>query len=552
MHNQVILAAIGSFAAATIAVLLVSETTAPDSAFHHSGTPKVSVAAKDTKQKVGDTGRAQRPKLPPSLDQNRLAGSKKHGELLLLPELKNRIKESDSVILDNQTPATTTGVKQEQPNENLVGNETPLTSFPATAFSLQAVEADTAQPSPGNKEASSQDSTAPLDLMKRHEASRQETDTLMQGNIAFGIDKNSPLAHLQSQTNFQPTPTLAFTKGLEDPAYSTSSFRMRSSQTQAQFVQSGGPQGPGTSGTGENENSQEAETLGVPPPEEKPAFLRERSILLPPGQYQFEYGVRYGVDASTFPVAGVLQTESNQVQIANANQKRRLLTTPMELRIGVSKNLQAFLSMPIGWSSQSLSVGNVQQDNDNIGIGDMGFGLTRVLWAPKKKKLRILGFMQSSAPTGDSNIALTQQAREASLGAGYWTLTSGLNVTETYDPLVLFSSVGFTYTFATRLDTGEKLNAGNTLFYQTGIGYSINSNITVSASFSGASTGKAELNGVVSGGTRTEPFTLRFAGTISEPKEKGKPRLSRTREPFLRFGLTSLANDVEFGMRWTY
>ena len=68
----------------------------------------------------------------------------------------------------------------------------------------------------------------------------------------------------------------------------------------------------------------------------------------------------------------------------------------------------------------------------------------------------------------------------------------------------------------------------------------------------GASTGKPEIDGVISGGTRTEPFTLRFAGTISDPKKKGKPRLSRTREPFLRFGLTSLANDVEFGMRWTY
>ena len=52
MHNQVILAAIGSFAAATIAVLLVSETTAPDSVFHHGAEYNFSVAAKGSNEKA--------------------------------------------------------------------------------------------------------------------------------------------------------------------------------------------------------------------------------------------------------------------------------------------------------------------------------------------------------------------------------------------------------------------------------------------------------------------------------------------------------------------
>ena len=337
--------------------------------------------------------------------------------------------------------------------------------------------------------------------------------------------------------------------GLDTLQLNLGGFRRTASRVNAQFVQNSSS--PAAVGNNEQE-SEEAETLGVPPPKEEPAFLRRRSILLAPGQYQFEYGVRYGVDASTFPVAGLLQSETNQVQIANANQKRRLLTTPLELRVGIGENLQAFMSMPLGWSSQSLSVGNVQQDNDNIGIGDLRLGLTKVLWAPKKKNLRILSFLQTSAPTGDSNIALTQQAREASLGAGYWTLTSGINITESHDPLVLFSSVGYTYTFGTELDGDIKLNAGNTLFYTVGAGYSVNSKVTVSASFSGASTGNAELDGLVNTGTRSEPFTLRLAGTISDPNKQRKTKLARTREPFLRFGLTSLANDVEFGMRWTY
>ncbi|MAI32695.1 MAG: hypothetical protein CMM07_13610 [Rhodopirellula sp.] len=542
MHHKVILAVIGSFAAATIAVLLVGESRLSDNASQNANVQNVATAARNSQQAVNEASVERELQLrkqaqPAKFQVNRKQVRKPHQA-----KKENRIEQSNSELSNEQIAIAGTDAIREKPAQPSGATHAPEGASPDTGSPLETVETDVATLQPD----------APVVARENDDTRQLDRTTSKQNETPLNSDAGMTLPHPESQRPPRYSPKLAMAEDSEDSRFGTSSFRISSSQTQAQFVQNGGPAGAGGSSTDGGKSAEEAETLGVPPPEEKPAFLRERSILLPPGQYQFEYGVRYGVDASTFPVAGVLQTDSNQVQIANANQKRRLLTTPLELRFGVSENLQAFLSIPLGWSSQSLSVGNVQQDDDNIGIGDFGIGLTRVLWAPKKKNRRILGFVQTSAPTGDSNIALTQQAREASLGAGYWTLTSGLNITETYDPLVLFSSVGYTYTFATTLNNGEKLNAGNTLFYQTGIGYSINPNITISASFSGASTGRAELNGLVSGGTRTEPFTLRLAGTISEPKKKGKPKLSRTREPFLRFGLTSLANDVEFGMRWTY
>lgn len=550
MHNQVILAAIGSFAAATIAVLLVSELLLPDNAIQNANERSISVATVPQQSRQAFDAASVKQRLQPRKQtqptnwKDNKNEKKKTGEIIN----EDRIGQADSTHLNSQNAATRTGANQKKPDQAFGNHKVPVGTSAEATLLIQKGEGGATFP-PHEIEVPSLLEDAGADAPKTRMDGGSDTETFAPEKIAVGTGENRYFPKSESAFDFGSSPQLSWEEPSENPGFDTSSFRISSSPTQAQLVQSGGP---AASESSDGEKAEEAETLGVPPPEEKPAFLRERSILLPPGQYQFEYGVRYGVDASTFPVAGVLQTDSNQVQIANANQKRRLLTTPLELRFGVSEDLQAFLSMPLGWSSQSLSVGNIQQDNDNLGIGDLGLGLTRVLWAPKKTKLRLLGFIQASAPTGDSTVALTQQAREASLGAGYWTLTSGLNVTETYDPLVLFSSVGFTYTFGTTLDSGAKLNAGNTLFYQTGVGYSINSNITVSASFSGASTGKAELNGVVSGGTRTEPFTLRLAGTISEPKKKGKSKFSRTREPFLRFGLTSLANDVEFGMRWTY
>ena len=303
--------------------------------------------------------------------------------------------------------------------------------------------------------------------------------------------------------------------------------------------------------TSETEEA-EAEQLGVPPPKRTSQFVKRNSVLLEPGRYQFEYGIRYSVDTTTSPVAGISNTENSIVEILNATQKRQLFSGPLEFRVGLLENLQGFMSIPIGWSGRSVTAGNSKTGSDAYGIGDLGLGLTRVMWAPEKSKTRILGFLQASAPTGDDAIALSQQSRNAGLGAGYWTLTAGGNMSQSLDPVVLFGSLGYTYTFSTRINSGERIDVGNTFFYRTGVGYAINPNVTISASFSGASTGSVRINDQKIPAARTEPFSLRIAGSINSPDKKKKSAASKNYEPFLRYGLTSLATDVEFGIRWTY
>ena len=337
---------------------------------------------------------------------------------------------------------------------------------------------------------------------------------------------------------------------IDRPEIRNASIRNSSVQDSPTILQVQNQEPATTDASAEEEG--EAQQMGVPPPKETPAFLKKRSILLEPGQYQFEYGVRYSVDNNSYALAGLLQQGTTTVQVVNANRKKQLVSTPLEFRVGLQENLQGFLTLPLGWSSQSLTAGSSQQASDAFGIGDLGIGLTRVLWAPEKSKRRLLGFLQASAPTGDGEISLSQQERDASLGAGYWTLTAGGNVTESIDPLVLFGSLGYTHTFGTRLSSGNYVDVGNTFFYQVGVGYGINPYVTLSGSFSGASSGQVRLDDVVAVGTRTEPFSLRLSASVNKPDEQGRSRLGTKYEPFLRFGLTGLANDVEFGVRWTY
>ena len=362
----------------------------------------------------------------------------------------------------------------------------------------------------------------------------------------------------EQETNAPDESFLAVANAPRSTAFSATSDRVsraslvdRPTSSPGSVIQQVQNQQPAPSAASTEEEG-EAQQLGVPPPKETPAFLKKRSILLEPGQYQFEYGLRYSVDNSSYALTGLLQEGTNQVQLVNANQKRQLLSTPLELRIGLMENLQGFATLPLGWSAQSLTAGSSQQASDIFGLGDLGFGVTRVLWAPEKAKTRILGFIQASAPIGDGEISLSQQDRDASLGAGYWTLTAGGNVTESIDPLVLFGSVGYTHTFSTRIQSGNYVDVGNTIFYQVGVGYSINSYVTLSGSFSGASSGRIQVDENLSVGARSEPFSLRLSASVNKPNDGETSKLKTNYEPFLRFGLTSLANDVEFGIRWTY
>ncbi len=104
------------------------------------------------------------------------------------------------------------------------------------------------------------------------------------------------------------------------------------------------------------------------------------------------------------------------------------------------------------------------------------------------------------------------------------------------------------------------MDAGNTFYYSVGLGYAVNPSVSLNTSFSGGYTGELALNGVRLAGTATEPLSLRVAATFAnidrDNDKKKKPHhkyLTATlREPYVRFGLTGSATDVDFGIRVTY
>lgn len=324
---------------------------------------------------------------------------------------------------------------------------------------------------------------------------------------------------------------------------------------QAQAVQSEGSDGGKENGAGSAGGGEEE--YGIPPPRRIPLFLQETSILLPPGEYQYETGLRYSTNSTVFAASAILD---GSAFVANADRKQQTISMPLEFRFGIAEELQGFVSIPLGWSKQRITFQSVERSEDRVfGVGDLSFGLTKLLWQWKEDQTRFLGSVSASAPTGPSAFAISGQSELAALGQGYWTVGGGVNLVRSIDPISIFGGAGYTYTFATDVGQGQRLDAGNSLFYSIGLGYSVNPTVSMNVSFAGSYGGELKVNGTTLPGTSTEPLSLKVAATFANVKKRtllqsmaNKYTTPTLREPYVRFGLTQFAGDVDFGIRITY
>lgn len=312
-----------------------------------------------------------------------------------------------------------------------------------------------------------------------------------------------------------------------------------------------GPNAPSGGSGSTKQPDKQPEAIGVPPPRAQPQFLRDTSVLLDPGEYQFEYGVSYTTNLQTTAIG--VNVNDNTV-VTSLRTLTRTATVPMEFRVGCRNDTQAFVSLPIGYSLQQISIANTADSSDGVGLGDLSFGMTRVLRKPQPERFTILGNFSASAPTGLSQLSSIQQVPGVALGSGYWSLSGGLVFIRTIDPIAAFIGVNYTQTFEAMINNLD-LQPGDIFSYRFGLGYAINSRVTISSSFNGAYITDLEVGGRLIPGSAREPLTVRFAATILSkgPSLVGASKGRRkTTEPFITLGVTDAAPDTSFGLRWTY
>ncbi len=283
-------------------------------------------------------------------------------------------------------------------------------------------------------------------------------------------------------------------------------------------------------------------------------FLRRQSVLLDPGQYQFDVTLQYLINDDDFPLA---QQVGNLIQIGEAGRKQRLLLLPIEFRIGLTPVSQLFVNVPFGWSNGEFAFQGVDEFQNSGGIGDVSAGITRILIEGNDCFPDVLSTISFSAPTGDSNFVTSLSTPGNTLGEGFWTLTAGLSFIQTFDPVVVFYGFGYRHRFENNFDVNVgdgkiTVNPGKQIFYRFGAGFAVNPQVTLSASFIGSYLTEDYVEGVRLAGSIREPMSVRLAATISKDKELKKGQRIRTVEPFISFGVTDDAANALFGVSCTH
>lgn len=305
---------------------------------------------------------------------------------------------------------------------------------------------------------------------------------------------------------------------------------------------------------GSSTSERDPQTLGEEPAEttDSVQFLRQDTILLRPGQYQFDLTLQYLLDEADFTMARI--TDLGGLQLSELNRRQRLLLMPLEFRIGVTPISQFFVNVPLGWANGEAVYFSQDEISNMGGVGDISLGFVQQLARASEYFPNLLATVAVSAPTGNSDFADSLATPGSTLGQGCWTATWALTFTKAFDPVVLFGGVGYQWRTDTTFDTvlGRLgVDPGDQAFYRFGVGFAVNPKITFSAAFRGAYVSDNRVNEIRIPGSGREPMQMRLAATIVRDKKSRRDTI-KTVEPFVDFGLTEGAIDSIFGVGWTF
>ncbi|MEM8864036.1 MAG: transporter [Planctomycetota bacterium] len=296
---------------------------------------------------------------------------------------------------------------------------------------------------------------------------------------------------------------------------------------------------PATTPIADGQSLAGADSLGEEPEDNRLQFLRADTVLLEPGEIQYDIGVTYQLIENDFAVV-----DTSTSTLVEAKIEQRQLTIPVEIRYGVTRRAQFFIGAPIGWAHTEFTAPGVSDDESDGGVGDITFGTSLLLFEDNCGSGDTVFTFAATAPTGDDPFTGTAiAATTPSLGEGFWALSADILRIKVFDPVVVFYGVGCRHQFEREFN-GVDIRPGNEYRLQLGVGFAVNTNITLSTRFNASYLTRTQIEGISIPESMIEPMSVRFAATVFN---KG-----RLVEPFATVGTTEDAPSTRFGCIWTY
>ncbi|KVX11420.1 hypothetical protein WL02_23490 [Burkholderia ubonensis] len=227
------------------------------------------------------------------------------------------------------------------------------------------------------------------------------------------------------------------------------------------------PAGPGAAETGAIGTTQKAVEPTRTAAEEAVA-QREHAPL-----FEHKLTIDWGIsdtyyDRRQLQLSGFLALDAIFLGNLNLGQtKSHQLMSDVDVRYGLTERISVDADVPYMYRTSTFMNGgaggaaNTLSDTsvNSHALGDVNFGLYYQFVKEHGSVPDIVGSLRVKAPTGTSPFGIkllqadpnnTNLVAPSKLptGTGFWSITAGVSVLKTYDPVVLFGSVSYTYNVA--------------------------------------------------------------------------------------------------------
>jgi outer membrane putative beta-barrel porin/alpha-amylase len=259
-------------------------------------------------------------------------------------------------------------------------------------------------------------------------------------------------------------------------------------------------------------------------------FLRAQKLLFKPGEVQLEFGASYAQDAGTNPVSPVAPVFISRFASAN-----------VLMRYGLAEDLEFNFAVPVVYSERERdfrpfgplfpSFPDFTREA-GVGLGDINWAFRYAALHEGRGLPEVTLNVNAKSDTGDE---------DRGLGTGDWNVGTGVSLVKTIDPVVVFGSLGYTWTLGTLEVEERDVDPGDQIPYSIGMGFSLNDRVSVSMAMAGAAIRRTEVNGNEISGSGLDINSLQFTTTVQLAKRVYL-------EPFVGFGLTDEAPDFLVGI----
>jgi len=201
------------------------------------------------------------------------------------------------------------------------------------------------------------------------------------------------------------------------------------------------------------------------------------------GKYAMNYDFSYSffrdkqIDIALEPNGSTIQ----RLRIQDDSQHS--FTNTVDVSYGLKDNITLSLSLPLVYKIDTAG------GKETVGLGDVALGM-RWQPIPLKRGLPTTTLYSSlSLATGDSPYEINS-SKDLASGKGYYSLSAGMSVSKIIDPIVMYGSAGLTTGNAmgglNQAQSGRTLKSfspGQTLSTSVGLAYSLNYDVSISASY---------------------------------------------------------------------